>query len=574
MPGLSDIIVDRILEHSVDLARFEAHERRRILRMLKSLERSLIKELAGADPTGAVRTAFQQARLEAMLRQTRKTIDSAYREIATTHEGEMQELASVEQDFTRQAIDTSVGAAVMTVAVPETTLAALASKSLIEGAPSRDWWKRQARSTQDRFENAMRQGVLRGETIDQLARRVRGTKARGYSDGIIAGLSASQAKALVRTSVQTVTNEAQNALYEANADVVKGRRHLSALDGKTSPICIARSGAKWDMEGKPFPDSPRQEPYPGPPPFHWQCRSVHVPIVKSADEILADAGIGPRKKGRIRDLPPGKQASMDGQVPGNMTYEQWLRGKPEEFQRKVLGPGKWQLWQAGRLSLADLIDQSGRPMSLGELKAKVGADYVDGSGVKNAVRSLLGYPGAMTDRAFYGPGVNGAARDAIVSEGNWVSAKAIEYASGILAEGTVAVLRKTDGRRDFVTLSAREWERIRDGHLIHNHDDGSVLSRRDVFAAVDHGLASIIAIGPSPSGRLVEFIAKRPTGGWKKRKEFQLAFDESRTKVATAMAGGPALIGLTRHEQDLLILEQTWKEMTKLGLIRFEKRER
>jgi len=36
----------------------------------------------------------------------------------------------------------------------------------------------------------------------------------------------------------------------------------------------------------------------------------------------------------------------------------------------VLGAGKWALWKAGKLSLSDLIDQSGRPLSLAELRAR------------------------------------------------------------------------------------------------------------------------------------------------------------------------------------------------------------
>jgi hypothetical protein len=59
---------------------------------------------------------------------------------------------------------------------------------------------------------------------------------------------------------------------------------------------------------------------------------------------------------------------MDGQVAQTLTYEDWLKTKSERFQKEVLGPGKWALWQKGQIGLKDLIDQRGRPLTLEKLK--------------------------------------------------------------------------------------------------------------------------------------------------------------------------------------------------------------
>jgi hypothetical protein len=59
---------------------------------------------------------------------------------------------------------------------------------------------------------------------------------------------------------------------------------------------------------------------------------------------------------------------MDGLVAQALTYEDWLKTKSEAFQKEVLGPGKWELWQKGQIRLRDLIDQRGRPLTLEELK--------------------------------------------------------------------------------------------------------------------------------------------------------------------------------------------------------------
>ena len=61
---------------------------------------------------------------------------------------------------------------------------------------------------------------------------------------------------------------------------------------------------------------------------------------------------------------------MDGQVPADLDYETWLSGKSKSFQLEVLGPGKWDLWQRGKISFTDLVDQRGNELTLAELRAK------------------------------------------------------------------------------------------------------------------------------------------------------------------------------------------------------------
>ena len=55
-------------------------------------------------------------------------------------------------------------------------------------------------------------------------------------------------------------------------------------------------------------------------------------------------------------------------------YEDWLKGKDKEFQKDVLGKGKWELWKAGKVGFTDLVDQTGNPVSLGVLRGKLGIE--------------------------------------------------------------------------------------------------------------------------------------------------------------------------------------------------------
>lgn len=65
------------------------------------------------------------------------------------------------------------------------------------------------------------------------------------------------------------------------------------------------------------------------------------------------------------------QASMTGPVDARLDYEEWLRGRPLAMQLDILGPTKHKLWQDGKITFRDLVDQRGNPLTLAEIIAKV-----------------------------------------------------------------------------------------------------------------------------------------------------------------------------------------------------------
>jgi hypothetical protein len=89
-------------------------------------------------------------------------------------------------------------------------------------------------------------------------------------------------------------------------------------------------------------------------PAHFNCRSIYVPILKSAKEIGFD-------------IPRSTRSSMDGQVPEDMNFKDFLEKKGTAFQDEVLGKGKAQLWRDGKITLQQLLDQTGNPIPLKDL---------------------------------------------------------------------------------------------------------------------------------------------------------------------------------------------------------------
>jgi hypothetical protein len=259
----------------------------------------------------------------------------------------------VAEATTRPLAAVGLEASIPTVA----TMKAVVNGSLIEGAKSADWWAKQSNDLAFKFAAQVRQGIAQNETMTQIVRRVAGSEKLGIP-GIFEG-ARQNAFALVHTSVMQVAADARLATYKANGDIIKGVRQLSTMDGHTTPTCVAYSGAEWDLEGNPINGTTL--PFNGGPPRHWGCRSVLTSITKTFKEL----GI----KG-LPELPDtGERASDLGPIDRKTTMDQFLKMHDQDWQDKMLGKGKAQLWRDGKITLSQLVSGSGRELTLEELKA-------------------------------------------------------------------------------------------------------------------------------------------------------------------------------------------------------------
>ena len=227
---------------------------------------------------------------------------------------------------------------------------AIANTTLIEGGVVGDWWKRQNAVFTTTVVDQIRVGMRNGDSSATIAQRL---QAQVFPK------SRAQANALVATGINAVSNKARVDSYEENSDVLKGYQQISTLDNKTSDICISYSGMAWDFDGNPLPGTnpPTTLPFNGGPPRHFNCRSSLIPVSKSAEEL----GLPPRT------IAPGTRASMDGQVPDDITFDAFLKSKPAAFQDQLLGKSRAKLWRDGRIGLTQLVDQTGRPKSVQQL---------------------------------------------------------------------------------------------------------------------------------------------------------------------------------------------------------------
>lgn len=244
-------------------------------------------------------------------------------------------------------------------ASPEALRAATESV-LIEGADVTSWWRSQRDDLRAAFMREVRTSLANGENLTQGITRITGGTVDGVTVPGIMKTTKRKAGALVSTAINRVQNNAALATYQANADVIKAVTQLSTLDNRTSDICIAYSGQTWDVQTlEPIP--PSTLPFNTGTPRHWNCRSRIRPVTKSFREL-----------GVSRDeIPPGTRASMDGQIPADITFNDWLKGKSETFQNKLLGKGRARLWRNGDITLTQLLDFRGQPLTLSQLETRI-----------------------------------------------------------------------------------------------------------------------------------------------------------------------------------------------------------
>jgi hypothetical protein len=349
------------IDHAHDLHRFSVGVVQRMIAVLNQADHSLTAKLAEA-MMQMERDSFTVARLESMLASVRALNAQAYAAVLQALQPEIQGLARVESAAQGAAFAGAVPAAVQVHApvagvTAEQVYAAALSRPF-QGRLLRDWVANLEQSRMTLLRNAVRAGYVEGQTTSEIIQRVRGTRALRYADGLLNKPRAELA-AVVQTALSHTAQTARQAMVDANADLVKAVRWVSTLDTRTSPQCRIRDGLEYTADThKPVGHSiPWGD---GPGRLHFNCRSVSVPVLKSWREL----GIP------VDEMAPGTRASMDGQVPAELTYKQWFAKQSAERQEEILGPDRYKLLKAGKVTFDQFYNDRGRWLSLAELERR------------------------------------------------------------------------------------------------------------------------------------------------------------------------------------------------------------
>jgi SPP1 gp7 family putative phage head morphogenesis protein len=381
----NELLYDASIRHQVKLLRYSAGQARAVAKLLKASDDELVAKLQ------TELTETSEARLKALLVDIRRQRTALAERLGEEIQKDAAELAGNEAEWEVEAIRAACPVELKLNAVPEATLKTLASRP-INGVPLEGWLGTLKAGDVSRIEQAIRLGVSQGETLDQMVKRIRGTRANNYEDGITA-ITRRNAQTIARTAVNHVSNAARQEVWNANADIISGVRWVATLDGRTSDVCRGRDGQIYPIDSGPRP------------PAHPGCRSTTTPVLdgeqilgdrpfvrdsrtraarevdfrREAKEAAGDKWKGMSQAERTAAIKARRDKWADeniGQVPSAQTYDQWLRKQPGAFQDEVLGKTKAEIFRKGA-TLDKFVDEQGKPYTIAELKAATSQDKLN-----------------------------------------------------------------------------------------------------------------------------------------------------------------------------------------------------
>lgn len=401
---------------------------------------------------------------------------------------------------------------------------------------------------------------LLGEIAPNAVNKARETLAAGLAEGknprLVAqdlrsdlNIPIARAQTIARTETLSTYRAVALENYRANSDVCRGWIWNCARSYRTCAMCLAMDGQEFGLD-VPFSS-------------HCNCRCSPVPVTVSWEDLGAVD---------IEDTSAGASDRETG--------AEWFDRQPERVQMDVLGPSKLREYQAGRLTLQDLVgyrvDKDWGPQrwerSLTQVRKGVygerlraqepGSSKREGnrSHVSN-IRSEMSWSYRITpDPAQLR--VNLSHIESGLRELKTEEGYALDPA-GAVALKVVAI----PGKPFELQIMPEDYVRMSGCTFTHNHPRGRSFSDSDVQLASCTGLAEIRAI--TPRGEV--FSLSPGPDGWDAkmwqtviRPAIAESLNAVRMEIRTLIADGRLTEAAAEIEQPSMVMERMAK---KCGLI-------
>ena len=300
-------------------------------------------------------------------KELRAKVDAAitkrFAEMGKTFDEETKAFIENEVLFNKKIFDQALPAAILLKTPTQAALIkAVGSRPIAESGLIKDLVPRMSQKTAEKVDNIILQMTANGATNQQIAQRLRGTKANNYKDGELE-VSRRNAMTIARTATNHISNVTLDEVIKDNSDIVQDVQWISVLDGRTSATCQA-----LDKQIFPVDEGPR-------PPAHPNCRSVVVPYIKGLDDIQgvrSSEAITLKTKRNLDKLSTAERRAIRSQLSQRVSegesYGTWLKKQDPKFVQEVLGKGKSELFLSGKLKIEQFVDSNYQPLSLADLK--------------------------------------------------------------------------------------------------------------------------------------------------------------------------------------------------------------
>lgn len=358
MATANDILQAESIRHQLELQRYSNHAAQKMVALLNRADADLLAQLQIAmDRAGGDWTVD---RLEALLTQVRSINAAAYATTGHALTAELVQFSTYEAAkqilMLTKAIPADALAQMALTRVSGAAVNAAAMARPFQGRLLSEWMQGMEAGRAEKIRDAVRIGFTESQTTEQIIRRIKGTRAANYADGLLEKPRA-DLETVVRSAIAHTANFARDKTAEANADIIAAAVWLSTLDSHTTLLCATRDNKQYT----PVDHKPIGHNLPwlaGPGRAHFNCRSCSTFVLKSAEQM------------RLNGLKPSSRASMGGQVPQDLSFADWLKDQRVSVQDDVLGVTRGQLYRKGKLPMDRFVNNRGLLYSLDELRAR------------------------------------------------------------------------------------------------------------------------------------------------------------------------------------------------------------
>lgn len=348
MTSVNDKILDALIDHDVDVKGYEQELIDLIERLIDKHGDKAISEiydaLSGRDPSTVTFTE-----IDALLSSVGVVGKALTVSLGKLIQKEIYGFLDNEVKFAMRLIDENTPIQVRLRSPSQRLINQVITRNPMQGNPIEEYIKPMGDNFTRVFREEIRQGLAEGKTVDQIVRSLSGTKSNNYKDGKLE-IRKRGARSFVRTTLSHISNNASLEVYNENSDIVKKVKYVAVLDTRTTNFCKAHDNRVYNIDDKKKPKLPA----------HWNCRSRYTPVTKSWRELGID----------IDDIDSGTRASMDGKVPQDTSYGDWLSRQSDERIEQALGATRAKLFKQGGLSVKELVNARGETLTLDELRKR------------------------------------------------------------------------------------------------------------------------------------------------------------------------------------------------------------
>lgn len=335
-------IADLVLRNRHFLDQFTNGVNKRLIEELQLAQKDILERLTRGDLGRGARKHLTSVAAEAT-----DILQNSYGGFEDVILSGLSNAARTEYWSIANAIRSQVGLKKIAENAPLQGIPAQALKNILSdqigGELLKKWVQKQFSDSDFQIRRVFSQGLIRGQGINKIASELKKQIE----------ISSRGAEVLVRTSIMDVSNKALEQVYGDYPKYILKYRALATLDSRTCPVCAFHDGETHET----------MEAFNYRYPLHPSCRCLFTPVTKYEQDDTTR---------------PSKVVDSEGNVhlsnvSAKTSYADWFSRQNAEFQKDVLGPARYKIYQEGELELKQFI-KTDKILTLNELQDKYGVD--------------------------------------------------------------------------------------------------------------------------------------------------------------------------------------------------------